>query len=330
MDFGSAEERRVDLLKRAHLICYVCGTYDEIQQLSSQMKLGGNSFHHDYTRIHYVKKFTDRSVNVTFNPKFAESLDATIKKKDTSRCFFFSSKKTAATSTISKSKSNENNSEKVSMEGSDTNTNSSLQLSSASTRETSLNHSSNSNSPSGSVRAVNNYILALPKQDQKLDAFILADGTIENLKKSDNACALNVQIFTQLTLAKRTWYLFLQQITRLKYKFYGSSKRILNRASSSANDDQEEHMIKFDGQPCSDDFVIETENEENFFNEMSSRGSRSSGTASSSSSSSSQTGSHFASSPSMSGASKSSLASGTYIDETSGGEIRETENLLQQ
>jgi hypothetical protein len=167
--------------------------------------------------------------------------------------------------------------------------------------------------------SANDFVLALPKENKKLDALILSSGDIEAFKQPDTGPNLTTAVFRQQTLNKLAWYAFLNRLVLVKYK---CCRR------SDAKSDEAEHVLKFNGQPCADDYVIETEDEENFFKAASVN---SSGSNQSGSSTSSSASGCFASStsPSMSGTSKTSLTD-TYIDSSSSMDARENKKLLNK
>ena len=62
----SDPRQRIAMLNRADLIVYVCGSSHEIERLDKPMQLGVSSFHNDYNRLHYIQRFANKCINITF------------------------------------------------------------------------------------------------------------------------------------------------------------------------------------------------------------------------------------------------------------------------
>jgi hypothetical protein len=73
--FECESHRRTLVLRQADLICYVCGSICEVESLDTKMSLGMSAFHHDYNKIHFVRRFAQKSINITFEKctRFRES-----------------------------------------------------------------------------------------------------------------------------------------------------------------------------------------------------------------------------------------------------------------
>ena len=73
IDFKENYKQREESLLAADLIVYVCCTQKEIDELNEPVKIGYNSYHHDYNLIHFSEFFKLKSINVTFNPHVDEN-----------------------------------------------------------------------------------------------------------------------------------------------------------------------------------------------------------------------------------------------------------------
>lgn len=71
--FSTNSVLRESLLENADLICYVCITSKDINNLDNIIEFGKNSFQHDYNRIQ-IGRYRFKSINLTFNKRIEKCL----------------------------------------------------------------------------------------------------------------------------------------------------------------------------------------------------------------------------------------------------------------
>ena len=69
MDYDTDSKDRIDILTNCDLVFYVCANVKELDFVCGEesMRIGQNSFHDDYNRLHFIDRFKKKCIDLAFS-----------------------------------------------------------------------------------------------------------------------------------------------------------------------------------------------------------------------------------------------------------------------
>ncbi len=234
IDFKTSSEERTKLIEESNLIVYVCCTNQEIRKLHEPIRLGLNSYHHDFNQIHFHDKFQKKCLNVTFNPNINEQEEVS---------FYLNQHQASMINPEYHKNTNTNNNPS--------------ELTTSLPLNPSINSSTNTSMSSSMFSNVqqmgNSFYLKLPAQNEQFIDYLFESNT--NTSTSNNPINLNDSVNSFKSIRRKLSDMpFKLQMKKINSSIKNQIKKQLKLNKKLAN---LEINIKYDGQPDENESIVD-------------------------------------------------------------------------